>query len=561
MSNETYPKPRSLHSIVREEDPVVAAIDKLSATVTTRLDAVEKKVETASQSWEKDHKDLTDQVRANAERGETLDEEKFVPLVEGIIAAQQADQVRNRVFNPGEEDKLLMPDPWDPMFDLKYFDGDIQDPTDLLASDIKAMEAGDRKNARKGMEAMIALKPQNELQKRVARMAVDVKIADAIARGNHLLNGVPYDGLADEFPRIGKAWKSYQKQLYQQETGQKADSDLMDTTDMGNWVPTAISAEVRELIMLELRVAALFETITMPRSPFQISVDLTDNEPIYMAETTALPAAYFTDVDLEVFSPSFMLLTASKLRGRMMASGELDEDAVVAILPKMRQKIVKEQADGKEICIIDGQASNEIDTGGGGLAATDCRQAIDGLRYRCIHASEYNGNTCDGATFDIDILLRELRSKLTNAAGRAEYGMDPADVSLVPSIACYLKMLTLTDGTNMVVLTVDKMGPLATIHRGQLGSIGGQAIIPSRHFRQDLNAAGIYDAVTETKTGLLAINPKGFVIGEMRDVTVEASRIPHLDVFELVSFQRFDLQDWYGVSHKFAAYGINVTTA
>lgn len=552
-----------LASMVREgegEDPVLAAVKDLGETVGKRLDDVEGQIEAVKNDYRTDHEELVKQVRKDAKDGGTIDIERLTPAVEEIIERQKAFNVRNRLLSPAEERQLAVPDPWDPAFNLAMFKGETADPANLLDQDVKAMESGDRKNARKGFEAALSMKPTSDLHKRVGRMATNVMIADQIARGQHMLNRSlgDYKGIAGIYPGIAKAWAKYQKAFYE-EMGAKAAGDLMDTTDMSNWVPTAVSSEIRELIMLELRVSALFETIPMPRSPFQLSVDLTDNEPIYMAETTALPASYFLDQNLEKFTPSNVTFTARKLRGRMMASGELDEDAVVAIMPRMREKIVKEQADGREICIIDGQRTADIDTGGGGLAATNCRKAVDGLRY--IVNTTYSANYCDGATFDLDILLRELRSKLTNSGGIAEYGANPQDVKLLPSIAAYLKMLTLTDGTNMVVTTVDKFGPQATIHRGQLGAIGGQAIIPSRHIRQDLNASGIYDATTTTKTIVIAVNPKGFSLGDMREVTVEASRIPHLDVFELVSFQRFDFQDWFGANNKFAAIAYNITSA
>jgi len=51
-----------------------------------------------------------------------------------------------------------------------------------------------------------------------------------------------------------------------------------------------------------------------------------------------------------------------------------------------------------------------------------------------------------------------------------------------------------------VVRTVDKYGQFATVLNGELGKIDGIPVIVSEKIRENLNASGVYDGTTTTKT-------------------------------------------------------------
>ena len=51
--------------------------------------------------------------------------------------------------------------------------------------------------------------------------------------------------------------------------------------------------------------------------------------------------------------------------------------------------------------------------------------------------------------------------------------------------------------------TLDVFGPQASVLQGQIASVLGMPIIMSRFLSSDLNAAGKYDNVTKTRSGLL----------------------------------------------------------
>ena len=83
------------------------------------------------------------------------------------------------------------------------------------------------------------------------------------------------------------------------------------------------------------------------------------------------------------------------------------------------------------------------------------------------------------------------------------------DMAFIVPISSYYALVTDTN-----VVTVDKFGPQATILNGQLGSLYGVPIIVSEHIRTDLNASGVYDAITTTKTCACAVNRNEWVMGQ-----------------------------------------------
>jgi hypothetical protein len=74
------------------------------------------------------------------------------------------------------------------------------------------------------------------------------------------------------------------------------------------------------------------------------------------------------------------------------------------------------------------------------------------------------------------------------------------------------------------VITMEKYGPNATIVTGELAKVDGSPIIVSEYVRADLNATGVFDNVTLTRTELITLYLRGFLLGNRRQVTVQVLR-------------------------------------
>lgn len=514
------------------KDKAVQVIDEARAAVKAAKQLKER-VEILSSGWERDLGELKQQVEQMRARGETIDEKKVEAWINDILDRQHQSMVADRIMHAGEARGFTVADPWSQKSLEAYW------TFGEAAGDIICKKAFD------GLDLLVQLPYEDELHKNFARMAMDVKLLDGIGKLNAVAAGRPYAGFAETFPRTAAKWSWYLDQFVRHYTG-KAAGDLMDTTDMANWVPTGWSAELTELVMLKLVVASLFQRFPMPQSPYQFPVDLGDTIAHYMPETTQAIAPYTdtsTTSNLIKFTPSKPTFTARKLRAVLVSSGEFTEDSAVAILPLMRQNAVKAMAKAEEKAVLDGQRGGTLDTGDA-PGTYDCRQAWDGLRYV---ANANSAMTAVGAAMNVTDLI-----KLRKVGG--EYTADVGDQAIIIGIKGSADLLTDSN-----VLTVDKMGAQATILRGQIAQVGGIPIIVSRYLREDLNANGIYDGTTTDRTIAVQVNTTCWLFGDRREVTLEPIREPISDSYWLVAARRLDFQHMHG-SKKSTVVGYNITT-
>jgi hypothetical protein len=115
----------------------------------------------------------------------------------------------------------------------------------------------------------------------------------------------------------------------------------------------------------------------------------------------------------------------------------------------------------------------------------------------------------------------------------------------IASIASYYKMLGLTE-----VLTLQNYGPQATVLQGELGKFDSIPIIVSEYQRQDLNASGVYDGVTTTKTAFSLVNRDEYMVGRRRAANVVTDRSLYLETGQVVTVatQRMAFQPMITVS-------------
>ena len=317
------------------------------------------------------------------------------------------------------------------------------------------------------------------------------------------------------------------------------------------WVPTGYSSRLFDKIRLEMMVGNLFEALPMPANIYKPPVVSSDATAYLIGENTGAD----DDLDTAKRIPSTSVgtasftLTAKKLAGRIVFSEELNEDSITPILPLLTQNIVTALASAEEQALINGDTSaTHMDSDV--TAASDARKAWDGLRKLCPA-----GTKVDSSSFTGDA-ISSIRSKL------GKYGVRPSDLALITSISAYNKLLNLKDTSgNSLVVTLDKYGPQATILTGELGKVYGIPVIVSEFVRQDLNASGVYDGTTTTKTEVILVNRKGFVRGDRRILKVKVSEIISTDQSILVATMRRAFSNVYAASETVCGIGYNILTA
>jgi len=284
----------------------------------------------------------------------------------------------------------------------------------------------------------------------------------------------------------------------------KRDSELRkalatsNTGEGAEFVPTQMSSQLIDAIRMELKVAGLFRTIKMPAKagawtmPYNPNID----KAFLVSESTSddatkIPAGQFATQDLTI--------TAIKQGIRLLFSYEMDEDSIVAMMPLVIDNLKDSISRANEYAVVNGDISTthqDSDVTSG----YDCQKSFYGLRY-------YAGvggttGTVDIATLSVSV-IRNIRK------GMGIFGANPDKIQYITGVSAYIQMLSLDE-----VETVDKFGGAATIKNGTLGFIDGSGITVSPAVRQDLNATGVYDGTTTSKTIILSVYTGGFVNAE-----------------------------------------------
>lgn len=320
--------------------------------------------------------------------------------------------------------------------------------------------------------------------------------------------------------------------------------DVDTSSAGGTWVPTGIGASVVEKVRAMGRVAPLFNRIDLPTNPWKWPIEGGDAVAYRVAEPTS-----DTATKVAASSPTTIAATfdAEIFGARTIFSRSLDADSAVTIAPYVVGKLARAMAIAEERAILDGDTDGthqDSDTNTAG--ATHASWAWDGLRKRAL------AETTQATTTTSTANLAAIRKSM------GKWGLDPAELAFIVGVS---SMHVLLADSNL--WTVDKMGPNATLLAGQIGSLWGVPVIVSEHIREDLNASGVHDAITSTKTVVMCVNRSQFAIGQRMALDIERDDSIYRETWQSVAcaFQRLDFQSLAAAStDDTCAIGYNVTS-
>ena len=300
----------------------------------------------------------------------------------------------------------------------------------------------------------------------------------------------------------------------------------VDTSAEGTeWVPTGIGASLHEKVRAAGKVAPLFQRITIPTNPWKWPIEGGDLTAYRVAEPTSDTATKVTASTAGSVAATF---DAEIFGARTLWSRSLDVDSAIAIAGYQQMKLVQAFVDAEEKAILDGDTDGtHQDTDTQAVGATDARSAWDGLRKKALAQTLVTATTTSVAN------LLALR------AGMAKWGVNPASLAYIVGVSALHDLIADTN-----LLTVDKFGPNATILNGQIGSVGGVPVIVSEHVREDLNATGVNDGITTTKTYNMCVNRGEFAIGQRMALDIEVNDVLYAETYQrvAVAFMREDFQ-------------------
>jgi len=318
--------------------------------------------------------------------------------------------------------------------------------------------------------------------------------------------------------------------------------DVDTAAEGGNWVPTGIGADLHQKVRAAGKVSALFTRIDLPTNPWKWPIEGADATAYRVAEPTG-----DTESKMTASTPGTLAATfdAEIFGARSLFSRSLEADSALAILPFVRSKIVQAFVAAEEKAILDGDTDGTHQDSDIGASTTAAVTAWDGLRKKAL------ANTSQATTATSAANLALIRKAMT------KWGVNPNDLAFIVGVSAFHALVADT-----TLLTVDKMGPQATILNGQVGSIYGVPVIVSEHVRENLNASGVYDGITTTKTYNLCVNRGEWAMGQRMALDVEVDDSIYRETYQrvLVGFMREDFQSITdAAANEDTSIGYNVT--
>lgn len=303
--------------------------------------------------------------------------------------------------------------------------------------------------------------------------------------------------------RQTKAWARYEDILGMGPEQVKAAISYSTSAGYGDeWVPTLVSPDMIDEARLGYNISGLFARIPMPSNPYVLPYNAQSLVAYLVGESTTDTGNAAT---LSILGTAKVTLTAIKFGVKTQLSEELDEDSFTPIVPILMQQLVTALVEAEEYAICNGDTTAthmDADLESAGASSRAC--AWNGLRDKAIT----NSATADLGTFSA-ANVRSLREKL------GKFGVDPRACAFGVNAVGLNKLMGLD-----VVSTFEKFGANATVIKGTLAMFDGIPVVLSDAVRTGLNASGVQDGVTQTKTVMHLFNHRAFVIGERRGIRV-----------------------------------------
>jgi len=342
--------------------------------------------------------------------------------------------------------------------------------------------------------------------------------------------------LKDFSLRHSKYWPEFQG-LHRQLVGKILQSG--SASSGGDFVPTNLSSQLIPDFRQPLMVGSALPHITMTSPTFDSPLEGVEISPYYVTESTSNTTATTSNtIPNRNMTTSKVTWTARALKIRSWITQEATEDSIIAMLPYLRSNIGRSLGGGAEDAFINSDRSSAHQDNDVTEGSTDHRTSMTGLRVRVASDGKHTVQDSGGQLKATDFLAaRTLMGK---------YADDPAsNLLIVFNTVC---MTHLVGDSNL--MGMDKIGNLATLPRGTVGTIFGAPAITSGKIRTDLNVSGVNSGSgsLDVYTHALQLHKNAFVVGDRRDITIRSAEDIETDRVVVVGTWRGDIQQTYSDS-------------
>ena len=296
----------------------------------------------------------------------------------------------------------------------------------------------------------------------------------------------------------GKGWNSdYAKGLMEKVNAHSGVG--VSSADFEQIVSTNIERDIQN----ELVLAPLFREIPMTSANMIIPIlpdsgyaEFTGNQTATgssphgnLAERGDTYGSPYGGVDL-----TERTLSTKKLISQSYLGNETEEDAIMPILPLIRESMVRSHARAIENAILAGDdADGAFGTGGA---------AFEGLLHLARNDSDF---TQSSTAFASDtVTAAELLSMRKNMG---KYGVNPSEVVYIVSQRTYFELLEDAEFQD-----ANLVGDMATKLNGEIGQVFGSRVLLCDEFASP----------AVSKFAAIAVYPRNYVIPRLRGVTIES---------------------------------------
>ena len=208
-------------------------------------------------------------------------------------------------------------------------------------------------------------------------------------------------------------------------------------------------------------------------------------------------------------------LSTKKLISQSYLGNETEEDAIMPILPLIRESMVRAHARAIENAIL---AGDDADGAFGTSGA-----AFEGLLHLARNDSDY---TQSGDAFATDKIVATDLLEMRKNMGK--YGVNPSEVVYIVSQRSYYELLEDAEFQD-----ANLVGDMATKLSGEIGQVFGSRVLLCDEFATP----------AVSKFAAVAVNPRNFVIPRLRGVTIESDYDVENQRRVLVASQRLGFAD------------------
>ena len=282
-----------------------------------------------------------------------------------------------------------------------------------------------------------------------------------------------------------------------------------DAADWESTFSTRLWDDIRERLIIE----NLFTSFAMPSVTMNMPLNPEAGYGTWV--TTAQLGAATSSGTARTHGLTDTTISAHKLATKELLTYEEEDDAMIAMVPLIRDAAVRRMAKSSDKALLLGDSGVSAGAGEGnypfnGLATI----AQDDTRTTTVAGANFAAAKTTVAN------LRAMRRQM------GVHGHNPSDLVFVVSHDAYYDLLD-----DAEFQTMDKVGDRATILTGQIGSAGGTPVVVS----------GEFPAKATSAVAGICVNMANYILGNYKGLTIERERSVENQTNLLVVTRRFGM--------------------